>query len=181
MSGQRSTVRARIVTVALAATLLTVMAAAQNDSADLGLEQPALLGEPLGPPLAGDELVAKADEVTRLMRCPVCQGLSVADSPTDSAQAMKREATDLLAFGYTEDQVLSYFERSYGEFIRLEPKAEGFNILVWIVPVAGLLLGVALIAMRLRGRAQRPGSARESSSDPALEAYRDRVRREVGR
>jgi cytochrome c-type biogenesis protein CcmH len=94
---------------------------------------------------------------------------------------MKREATDLLAAGYTGDQVLSYFERSYGEFIRLEPKPEGFNILVWIVPVAGLLLGLALIVMRVRGKAAPIEPEPTAGSEPELDAYRERVRREIER
>ena len=50
---------------------------------------------------------------------------------------------ELLAAGYDEEQILAYFERSYGEFVRLEPPLRGVNWLVWIAPVVGLLLGGA--------------------------------------
>ncbi len=159
-----------------AAWLLTALVAA----AALGPDQPpsaARLGQPAGPPLTGAELERLTEELSSLMRCPVCQGLSVADSPTPRAAAMKNEVRELLAAGYDRQQVLDYFEQSYGEFIRLAPRAEGFNLTVWLAPAAILLLGFALILARRRAsRARRPAVA---EADAELEAYRERVRREV--
>jgi cytochrome c-type biogenesis protein CcmH len=116
-----------------------------------GPEAPPL-GEPapLGPPLSGAALDRATEEVSALMRCPVCQGLSVADSPATSAVDLKAEVRRQLALGYTEEQVIASFERSYGEFIRLEPKAEGFNWLVWLAPLAALLAGAAVVYRRVR-------------------------------
>ncbi len=150
----------------------------------------ALLGAPAGEPLAGIELDMATESVSALMRCPVCQGLSVADSHTESALAMRSKAESLLAEGYSADQVLTYFESSYGEFIRLSPRPEGFNLLVWALPAAGLLVGLALVWARLRRREAMPSEAvpeagTGSGIDPGdesdeLTAYRERVRREVG-
>jgi len=122
-----------------------------------------LIGEPEGERLAGATLHRVTEEVAALLRCPVCQGLSVADSPTTSALAMREETGDLLASGYTEDQVMEYFERSYGEFIRLSPKPEGFNLVVWILPVVGLLAGAMVIGGRMR---RRVGLAAGSAEPP---------------
>jgi len=150
----------------------------------LGVDNRSLLGEPAGRPLSGDELDRATDSVASKMRCPVCQGLSVADSPTDSALAMKGEVRELLAAGYTPAQVLDYFEGSYGEFIRLAPKTKGFNWTVWLAPIVALLLGAALIAARLRRRtgsvAAAAGAAAGALQDPELDGYLARVRREVG-
>ena len=41
---------------------------------------------------------------------------------------------ELLAAGYDQEQILAYFERSYGEFVRLEPPLRGVNWLVWLAP-----------------------------------------------
>jgi len=111
-------------------------------------------GPPGGPPLSGAALERATEEVSSLMRCPVCQGLSVADSPASSAVDLKAEVRRQLALGYTKDQVIASFERSYGEFIRLEPKAEGFNWLVWLMPMLALAVGALVIFFRLRP--QRP-------------------------
>jgi cytochrome c-type biogenesis protein CcmH len=163
--------------VLLLTALGAIDAVAQQSS--LGVEGKALIGEPGGRPLTGEELERVTNEVSSLMRCPVCQGLSVADSPTPSAVAMKEEVRQFLAAGYTQTQILTYFEQSYGEFIRLEPKAKGFNLLVWILPIAALLIGLAVVMRRVR----RPDDdARDDAPpvDPDLETYLEQVRREVG-
>lgn len=143
-----------------------------------------LVGAPEGAPREGAALDRITHEVASRMRCPVCQGLSVEDSHTDTARAMKAEAHALLAAGFSPEQTLRYFEASYGEFIRLAPKAEGFNLVVWIAPGAILLLGAAIVAFRLRGKGPVPASAegppREEEEDPELAGYLERVREEVG-
>lgn len=88
---------------------------------------------------------------------------------------MRHEVRELLAAGYSEEQVLDYFEQAYGEFIRLVPKPRGFNLVVWVLPVALLALGGALIARLTRSRSVRSASA----ADPALADYRERVRKET--
>ena len=82
------------------------------------------------------------------MRCPVCQGLPISDSPSASAITMLSQVRDLLAEGYTQSQILDYFERSYGEFVLLQPKAKGFNLLVWLAPVLVVALGLYVIRRR---------------------------------
>ncbi len=154
-------------------------AATAQAQTELGVQR-TTLGPPQGRPLAGEELDRVTEEISSIMRCPVCQGLSVADSPTLSAIAMKEEVREFLAAGYSRTQILDYFERSYGEFIRLEPKAQGFNLMVWIAPVAATLLGLALIVVRLRrGPSRIVAEKVEPEADLDLEQYRERVRSEV--
>lgn len=111
-----------------------------------------IVGSPAGPPLSGDTLEEATRRVSSLLRCPTCQGLSVAASPSEAAVAMRGETKDLLAAGYDEEQILLYFEASYGEFIRLEPKAEGFNLAVWGAPIAFVGGGGVLVALAMRRR-----------------------------
>ncbi len=159
--------------------LALVWPSPSHPQTELGVER-AALGEPHGTPLSGEELERRTEEIASVMRCPVCQALSVADSPTASAMAMKEEVRRFLATGYTRAQILDYFEHSYGEFIRLEPKPVGFNLTVWIVPVAATLLGLGIVARRLRRRevpVEQVSPSGEPDSD--LAAYRERVRREL--
>jgi cytochrome c-type biogenesis protein CcmH len=114
-------------------------------------EASEVVGPPRGQPLSGPELDARTDEVAGLLRCPVCQGLSVGDSPAGMAQKMKLQVRELVAAGYDEEQILNYFERSYGEFVRLEPPLRGVNWIVWLAPLGGLLLGSAVVFWTLRG------------------------------
>jgi cytochrome c-type biogenesis protein CcmH len=121
-------------------------------------QQPAPIADPstvVGAPragqLTGDALEKRTHEVAALLRCPVCQGLSVADSPSTMATNMRGQVRDLVAAGYDQEQILAYFERSYGEFVRLQPPLRGVNWLVWLAPVAGLLFGGAVVWWALRG------------------------------
>jgi cytochrome c-type biogenesis protein CcmH len=113
-------------------------AAAQEDPREV-------VGAPKSAPLAGAALDERTEEVGGLLRCPVCQGLSIADSPATMATNMKGRVRELLAAGYDEEQVLAYFERSYGEFVRLEPARRGINWLVWIAPPLALIGGLFLV------------------------------------
>lgn len=75
------------------------------------------------------------------LRCPVCQGNSIQDSPSELAQQMRDLIRDQLRSGKTPDEVRAYFVEKYGEWILLSPKAEGLNLIVYIVPFVALLVG----------------------------------------
>lgn len=121
-------------------------AAAQEDPREV-------VGAPRGRALAGPALDVRTEEVGALLRCPVCQGLSIADSPATMATKMKARVRELLAAGYDEEQILAYFERSYGEFVRLEPARRGINWLVWLAPPIALLGGLVLVRRTMRRQA----------------------------
>lgn len=94
----------------------------------------------------------RADAVARELRCPDCQGLSVADSPTSSAAEIRRQIDEMIASGASEDEVRDHFVDRYGEWILLAPSAP----LLWIVPIAVALAaatGLALWLLRPRQRA----------------------------
>lgn len=126
-----------------------------------------LVGAPRGATLAGVALDAEVKRVGGLLRCPVCQGLSVADSPVGMAVDMREQVRDMVAAGYDEEQVLAYFEKSYGEFVRLEPPLRGVNWIVWAGPLAALLAGAGIVARVLR--APRAGAKAEAEGVPAAD------------
>lgn len=141
-----------------------------------------ILGPPRGVPLSGDALEAKAVHVASLLRCPVCQGLSIDDSPAPMARNMSLQVRDLLSQGYDQEQVLTYFESSYGEFVLLQPPLRGVNWLVWLAPVIALILGGVAVFLALRKMSRRSGAERPptdpaassvplASDDPELERY----------
>jgi cytochrome c-type biogenesis protein CcmH len=138
------------------------------------------VGPPQGTPLAGQPLTQRTHEIASLLRCPVCQGMAVADSPAEMAVNMKAQVHELLSRGYTEEQILKYFELSYGQFVLLRPKFEGVNRLVWLLPVGALLLGVAIVFVKLRKleAAPQPTSGAPQlppTDDPYLARVRDLV------
>lgn len=108
------------------------------------------------------ELEAKVREVTAKLRCPTCRALSVQDSPSGLALEMRELVREQLAAGKTTDEVLAYFVDRYGEWILLEPKAEGFNWTVWLLPVFLLLGGLAFVWITAR-RWVQVGQARAAA------------------
>jgi cytochrome c-type biogenesis protein CcmH len=145
------------------AFVLALVAAAAADPQ--GATDP---GPPAGPPLSGAALDVRTEEAAALLRCPVCQGLSVADSPSSMARNMKQEVRQKLAAGYDQEQVLASFERSYGEFVRLRPPLRGANWLVWLGPAAFLAAGGAVLLRTLRRpRGSQVRSAAARADDPA--------------
>ena len=142
-----------------------------------GSDPRVVLGAPAGQGLHGSALEAGTKDVAALLRCPVCQGLSVADSPSTTAQNMRHQVRSLLEQGYDKQQILAYFEKSYGEFVRLQPPLRGINWLLWLAPVVVLLGGGALLFGRARTRAAAEAEAAPAPpADPALDDYRARAR-----
>lgn len=104
--------------------------------------------------------------VASQLRCPVCQGNSIQDSPSELAQEMKGVVRDQLAAGKRPDEVIQYFVDKYGEWILLEPKPSGFNLVAYLLPIVGLLGGGLVIwrAVRKWTAAPAPDDARASGA-----------------
>jgi len=142
----------------------------------------SFVGQPKGAPVVGAELDRRTHEVGSLVRCPVCQGMSVADSPSEMAVNMKGQVRELLARGYTEEQILEYFELSYGQFVLLRPKFEGVTAAIWLLPIVALIAGVAITFVMLKRLGRKPVAEPKSKpvSEPASDPYLARVRELAG-
>ena len=130
------------------------------------------LGLPQGQPLSGSALDQRTQEVASLLRCPVCQGMSVADSPSTVAQDMKHQVRDMLSKGYTQEQILAFFEQSYGQFVLEKPR----NPWVWILPIVVLVLGAIVVVTTAKKLARDPGPA---TADVVTDPYVEQVRKLV--
>ena len=84
------------------------------------------------------------------LRCPVCQGESIQDSPSELAQEMRAVVRDQLRAGKTPDEIKAYFVSKYGEWILLEPAMTGLNTLLYVFPVLLVLGGLALVTVLVR-------------------------------
>jgi cytochrome c-type biogenesis protein CcmH len=119
-------------------------------------------------------------EVAVQLRCVVCQNLSVADSPSEMASQMRAIIRERLAAGESPAEVQRYFVERYGEWILLAPPRRGFNLLVWLLPLAAVLAGLAAAALLIRRWTRR---ARTAPTSPVAvdAAMSERIRRELER
>ena len=128
------------------------------------------------PPAAAPVDEQTVHEVGSQLRCVVCQSVSVADSPSETANQMRGLIRERLAAGDSPEQVRAYFVDKYGDWILLAPPKRGFTLLVWLVPFVGLGIGLVLVAVAVRRWSRPPRAAAPSQLDPAL---RERIRREL--
>jgi cytochrome c-type biogenesis protein CcmH len=100
---------------------------------------------------AADSLLeAQTTALASELRCPVCQGNSIQDSPSELAQQMRDLIRDQLREGKTPGEVRAYFVTKYGEWILLAPKATGFNLVVYVAPILAILIGGAIVWRNVR-------------------------------
>jgi len=140
------------------------------------------VGKPEGQPVSGAMLDQKTNETAAMLRCPVCQGMSIADSPSEMAVNMKHQVRELIARGYTQEQILRYFERSYGQFVLLKPKFQGVNTLVWVLPVIALIVGiVAIFSMMGKRSSGQPVDGAPQAEATDEDPYLAEVRKLTGK
>ena len=107
-------------------------------------------------------LEARTTAVASTLRCPVCQGESIQDSPSELAQQMRSVVRDRLRAGQTPDEIRAYFVGRYGEWILLEPKMTGLNMVLYALPVVSIIGGLILIVFLVR-RWTKPAEAEGES------------------
>jgi cytochrome c-type biogenesis protein CcmH len=101
----------------------------------------------------------RVDRISAELRCPVCQGLSVQDSPSETARSMRALVAQRVAEGRTDDEIRGEFAQSYGDWILLSPPLLSPSGLVWLAPLAAVVLGVAIAWKRARAPATVPAIA----------------------
>lgn len=134
-----------------------------------------------------ETLDQRVQTVASQLKCPVCQGESVADSQATIAQQMRQVIREQLQSGKSEQDVVQYFVRSYGDQIVWLPPWQGFSLLAWLVPIifllgGAVLVGIVLYEWRSGGAAaekNESGSKDEILLDADLEQYRAQLEAEL--
>ena len=137
--------------------------------------------EPLTPALEG-----RVQKLGKQLRCAVCQGMSIADSPASMARAQLDKVRALVSEGKSDEEIRSYFVERYGEWVLLQPQAHGINWLVWLGPLVLLLIGLGVIVRQVQKRpvSTAPPAERRSQSTGASSSedeYLAKVRAELER
>ena len=117
----------------------------------------------------------RIDQITTELRCPVCQGLSVKDSTSETARQMRDLVAQRVREGKSNADIEAEFRAAYGDWIFLSPPVASWSGLVWFVPMAALAAGLVLVTGRLRST-DTPQAAGPSANEVAT--LRERVARE---
>jgi cytochrome c-type biogenesis protein CcmH len=99
-------------------------------------------------------------ELTRQLRCLVCQNENLADSNADLARDLRHEVFGLMQQGKSDQQIKQYLVDRYSDFVLYDPPVKPSTWLLWFGPGLFLLIGAAvvLVTIRQRGRAARVDS-----------------------
>jgi cytochrome c-type biogenesis protein CcmH len=110
--------------------------------------------------LADPGLEARAREISKELRCLVCQNQSIDESNADLAHDLRVLVRERLTAGDSDAQVIAYVVDRYGQFVLLKPLVEPATYLLWLTPVLAVVLGAAgiVVYMRRRGIAVEPAA-----------------------
>ena len=97
----------------------------------------------------------RAQAVAASLRCPTCQGLSVADSNSPLAKSMRDIIDERVAAGESDEEITQYFVDRYSDWVLLAPRADGVGWVVWAVPGAAVLVGLLVVTSLVRRRHDR--------------------------
>lgn len=92
----------------------------------------------------------RSADLASQLRCPTCQGQSVLDSNAPAAEAIRTEVRRRVDAGESDAEILAYIDGQFADSLILTPPRSGVGALVWILPVAGLVLAVAGLALAFR-------------------------------
>ncbi|HJZ20452.1 MAG TPA: cytochrome c-type biogenesis protein [Bradyrhizobium sp.] len=119
---------------------------------------------------------ARARDLSRELRCMVCQNQSIDDSEAPLARDLRILVRERIAAGDSDAQVIDFLVARYGEFVLLKPRLERQTLLLWLLPPLALAAGGLALWRNSRRRAR--SAAVEAQSPPKLTADEEvRLRR----
>ena len=96
-----------------------------------------------------NEINTKVDQITKNLRCLICQGQSVYDSQSDFAVSMKLVVKNKIDEGKEEEEIYDYLKNKYGEWIVYEPELNQNTFLLWLIPLILFAFGGLLIIRKV--------------------------------
>lgn len=99
---------------------------------------------------AQPDLEEQTRAIAAELRCPVCQNLSVADSPSEMAQQMRALVQEKLKEGKSSEEIKNFFVSKYGDWVLLAPPKKGFSLLLWVLPYTAAFLGLVFVVFVTR-------------------------------
>ncbi len=101
-------------------------------------------------------LQTRFEQITKELRCLVCQNESIADSNAELAGDLRQQVQELLVAGKSDDAIFDFMTDRYGEFVRFNPPLTRKTLFIWGAPFLMLLLGGVIIYRVVRSRGAMP-------------------------
>ncbi len=96
-----------------------------------------------------NEINTKVDQITKNLRCLICQGQSVYDSQSDFALSMKLVVKNKIEEGEEQEEIYNYLKNKYGEWIVYDPELNKNTFLLWLLPLILFVFGGLLIIRKV--------------------------------
>ncbi len=120
--------------------------------------------------LGDPKLESRARELSRELRCMVCQNQSIDDSDAPLARDLRLLVRERLTAGDSDRQVLDFLTDRYGQFVLLKPRFGWDTAVLWLAPAVVLFAGIFGLVAMLRRRRSAPmveGGAELSAAERA--------------
>ena len=91
----------------------------------------------------------KVDQISKNLRCLICQGQSVYDSKSDFALSMKILIQNKINEGKNDEQIYDFLKSKYGEWIVYDPEINKNTVLLWVLPLILFIFGGILILRKV--------------------------------
>lgn len=124
--------------------------------------------------LSDEEFETRFQKLSNELRCPTCQGLSVKDSDAGFSVQMKNKVKELLKAGQSDEEIKDYFVERYGEWILRSPSKKGLNLLLWILPGLGIILGL-IVVFRKSQQWVKKNAVESKEAAPSISAEEEKL------
>lgn len=126
-------------------------------------------------PLSEEQVQNKVREISKTLRCAVCQSESVWESNAELALQMRAIVQERVIAGQSGDEIRAYFISRYGDFIVLKPRLRGINYLIWFGPFILLIVAGILIYRKIRTWIAQSSPATPLEISPIDDAGRQKI------
>ena len=117
----------------------------------------------------------QVNAVAKQLNCPVCENVPLDVCETQACVQWRDLIRQNLTAGEKPEQIINYFQATYGDRVLQEPPRRGFTGLVWILPFVGLVAGVAILVVVLRRMTAQPAPVQLETAPPeSADEYRQR-------
>jgi cytochrome c-type biogenesis protein CcmH len=124
--------------------------------------------------LSNPTLEVRARDLSKELRCMVCQNQSIDDSDAPLARDLRLLVRERLKAGDSDRQVLDFLTARYGDFVLLRPRFAWDTAALWLTPAAALSVGIYGILVLVRRR--RRAGAQDAALEPAQLSESERAR-----